>query len=388
MSKKKRKFIIDAGKNKIKFMILQADGTIEIMGFFDSLVQSGLRNFNGVTKSSAYQFRVKFEEELYLVGDGANPSYNQEKTKRNEHHRLCIYTIIGHFAEENEDISVVTGCPTSDYSKTDEPEVFAKYLRNEGKEITIEVDGIEKNFKIKDVDVQTEGMAIIPRNLLGDGEMYNVIDIGGQQLNYRHYDENGNSYESFSIDGAGVNHLKTYLKTNFRKVASADTVNINTIDFMKSVDDGQINISDLGTLSGFKDSRDFIETTVVDFIKQKIITPLQEADVNLSAKGIKNIFTGGGSKKIESYLKTMLQNNVNNFIFSKTSYWDNCFSFILKNFKDTEIDNMTDDEIEVFIDNIFEQAQNEHLQREKDPILKKKYEDELKAKKEAAATKK
>lgn len=378
-NKKKRKFIIDAGKNKIKFMILLEDGTIETMGHFDSLSQSGFSNFNGITKSSPYQFMVKFEDELYLVGDGAYPTYNQEKTKRNEHHRLCIYTIIGNFIEEGESVYVVTGCPSSDYSKTEEPEMFGKYIKNNGKEVSIIVDNIEKKFKIKEVSVQTEGMAIIPRNLLGSGEKYNVIDIGGQQLNYRLYDEKGNSYDSFSIDNAGVNHLKSYLRTSFRKVASADIVDINSIDFLKCIDDGQINISDLGTLSGFKDSREFIEKTVTRFIKEHIIIPLQESGVDLYAKGIKNIFSGGGSKKLEDYLINILQNNSNNLIFSKTCHWDNCFSFALKNFKDTEItDDTPDDVVEEFINNIFDQAEDENVEAEKDPYFKGKNEDDRK----------
>lgn len=371
----KRKFTIDAGKNKVKFAITDERGIITHIGAFDSMSQGGFSNFNTVFAEGDYQFKVEFEGKKYLVGNEANTIYNVENTKRNEHHKLCIYTALGYFCENGEEISLVTGCPTSDYAQTEEPEIFGEFLRDNSKEISIIINGEKKSFKIKNVQVETEGMAIIPRNLLSKNtdeqqraNGYRVIDIGGQQLNYRDYDKNGNSHDSFSLDDAGINHLEQKLRREFRKATSSDKIDMKSLDFKKYMKTGYIDIPDLGELKGYQDSKDFMTSVINEFIQKQIIENLQSNGVNILGKGKKNIFTGGGSVTLEKYISGTFENNINNVFFSKTAYWDNCFSYIFKSFLDTDVKGMTQDQILEYINNIFSQAKNPNLEKEKDAL--------------------
>lgn len=371
----KRKFTIDAGKNKVKFMITDEKGIITHMGAFDSMSQGGFSNFNTVFAEGDYQFKVEFEGKKYLVGNEANDHFNVENTKRNEHHKLCIYTTIGYFCENGEEITLVTGCPTSDYAQTEEPEIFGEFLKDNGKEISININGENKCFKIKKVYVETEGMAIIPRNLLSKNTEENqysngfrVIDIGGKQLNYRDYDKNGNSHESFSLDDAGINHLESKLYREFRKSIPSDKIDMKSLDFKKYMKIGYIDIPDLGELKGFEDSKDFITSVTSDFIQRNIIENLQSNGVNILGKGKKNIFTGGGSVTLEKYISPIFKNNMNNIFFSKTAYWDNCFSYIFKSFLEEDVKEMSQEKIVEYISNIFAQAKNPNLEKEKDAL--------------------
>lgn len=371
----KRKFIIDAGKNKVKFMIINEKGIITHMGAFDSMSQGGFSNFNTVFAEGDYQFKVEFDGKKYLVGNEANTIFNVENTKRNDHHKLCIYTTIGYFCENGEEITLVTGCPTSDYAQTEEPEIFGEFLKDNSKEISININGENKCFKIKQVHVETEGMAIIPRNLLEKSvdnnqhsNGFRVIDIGGQQLNYRDYDKNGNSHDSFSLDDAGINHLEQKLRREFRKATSSDKIDMKSLDFKEYMKAGYIDIPDLGELKGYEDSKDFMTNVITDFIQKNIIENLQSNGVNILGKGKKNIFTGGGSVTLEKYISAIFKNNINNIFFSKTAYWDNCFSYVFKSFLEADVKEMNREQIAEYIDNIFEQAKNTNLEKEKDAL--------------------
>jgi plasmid segregation protein ParM len=160
------------------------------------------------------------------------------------------------------------------------------------------------------------------------------IDLGGENLNYRYYDELGNTLESFSLDGAGVNHLESFLKTKLRKFINVDVIDVECIDYLGGVKTCSLKEVKDSDFSGYHNSHEFMEDAIDDFIEQKILGALNTKKVNLRLRGDKILFTGGGSVLLKPYLETALENNKENLVFSDTAYWDNCISYVIKDIAD------------------------------------------------------
>lgn len=325
--------VVDPGKNSVEVIAFDRDYTVLGKEYFPSKSKAK-RNFYDIDSSSDHQYRVEYEGQKYLVGEGILSDYNFETTKNNIHHQICVYTAIANFVEkDDEKIYLIVGYPSSDFANVDQRNEYVKMLSATG-QISFTLNEEVKNFSIVNVSVKPEGVAMKPRVEKIGKRKVKSIDIGGENINYRFYDEKGNTLESLSLDGAGVNHLESFLKTKLRKFINVDLIDVDYIDYLggvKTCDLKEVQDSDL---MGYNNSHEFMEDAITDFIEQKVLGALKSKDINLRLRGDSILFTGGGSVLLKPYLEEALKNNIENLVFSDTAYWDNCISYAIKDIGD------------------------------------------------------
>lgn len=323
--------VIDTGKNTLNALCFDTNFTLKDQLAFPSVTQKK-RSFRDIDSSSEHQYQVEYPDAKYLVGEGIPSGFNFETSKNTMHHKICVDTAIAYFVgNENARVHLVVGYPSSDYTNEEQREEYAKLLKNEN--VKIKVDGKEKSFSIVSIAIKPEGIAMKPRVEQVPGEEVKVIDIGGENINYRHYDEKGNTYQSESLDQLGVNHLESFIRSRLRKYVNVKDVDLNSINYLKAVTDGYIREVRDDDISDFKNSREFMSETVGEFV-DLIVDRLAAKNVSLNRRGCKILFTGGGSVLLKPYLEEVLDNSRDYLVFSKTAYWDNCISFAIKDVGD------------------------------------------------------
>lgn len=321
--------IIDPGKRNVKVFDI-VDGTIRYAFKFPSITHL-VPNFNGYESASEKQFRFEHEGERYLVGEVVNGDHSYETTKVNRHHQVCIYTAIARLVEDGDIVNLIVGFPSSDFKNEETFNQYKDMIRGtEGAEIEVHLNGERKSFTIRDFAVYPEGMALYTRQTNSQKsktpEAYHVIDVGGQNVNYRLYDRNGNSSSAYSLDLAGMNYLQKELRKALRDAINGDAIDLRAIDFEEVVETGVI--PNVDQINGFASPKDFVDYHVKQFIVNHIEKALAD-DVNLKQKGYKIIFTGGGSLRLKPYLEELYAMNKENLIFSTHPIYDNCASYLI-----------------------------------------------------------
>lgn len=330
--------VVDPGKNTVKIFGFDTDYNLLKRYSFPSKTMEK-RNFADIDGATDDQYKIEINNKKYIVGDGVMKNYNFETTKNNLHHKLCIYTAIANLVEkEDEKIYLIVGYPSSDFTNMAQRNAYLDLLRPQvpAKKVEMIVNSLKKRFIIEDIAVYPEGSAIRPR-MHNAGKNVHVIDIGGQNINYREYDAKGNTLNSFSLDKAGINHLEEHIKNQLRKFVLADIINVESINFTKAIETGKIeeidsasNITSDNLITNYETSEEFVADAIASFIDNNVLGQLLSRDVNLYSRGNLIIFTGGGSIILKPYLKDILKNNEGNMYFSTTAQWDNCISYITR----------------------------------------------------------
>lgn len=324
--------IVDPGKNAVKVLVFTPKYELEKRFSFPSKSKKK-RNFADIDSGSEHQFKVELDGGKYMVGEGIIDNYNFETTKNNLHHKLCIYTAVANVVSKpNEKIHLVVGYPSSDFVNVEQRDDYLKLINSE-LPVSMIVNDEVKTFEIVSLSVYPEGIALKPR-IKNANRRVHVVDIGGQNINYRDYDAKGNTLVSYSLDEAGINHLEEYIKKELRRFVKADKVSVEAIDTINAIKNCEIvEVSD-EFLTNYENTKDFMENTIFDFIEKNILGQLISNGANLYQRGNLIIFTGGGSLLLQKYLEEALENNQGNMYFSNTAQWDNCISYAIKDLGD------------------------------------------------------
>lgn len=324
--------VVDPGKNTVNALCFDANFTLIDHIAFPSITQKK-RSFRDIDSSSDLQFHYERDGMRYIVGEGILAGFDFQTSKNTMHHKICVNTAIAYFVDDaEENIHLVVGYPSSDYTNPEQQEAYINLLK-ETEPVHMELNGIPKSFNLIDVVVKPEGIAMKPRVEQIAKEKVRVIDIGGENINYRHYDEKGNTLASQSLDKLGVNHLESFLKTRLRKYVKIDAIDIESINYMNAVKDGRISEIKDDDIASFEDTKEFMHESCLDFVYM-IIDGLDAKGVSIYKRGAKILFTGGGSILLKPYLEEILENTRDHIIFSKTAYWDNCISYAIKDVGD------------------------------------------------------
>ena len=325
--------VVDPGKNTVEAIAFDTDYNLLDSVYFPSKSKAK-RNFYDIDSSSEHQYRVEYEGQKYIVGEGILADYNFETTKNNSHHQICVYTAIANFVEkENERIYLIVGYPSSDFANVDQRTEYVKMLSATGN-VSFTFNDELKTFHIVNVSVKPEGVAMKPRVEKIGQKKVRSVDIGGENINFRFYDEKGNTLESLSLDGAGLNHLESFLKTKLRKFINVDLIDVDYIDYLGGVKTCDLKEVKDDDLMGYSNSKEFMEDAIAEFIEMHVLGGLRAKGINLHLRGDKILFSGGGSVLLRPYLEEALKNNKENLVFSDTAYWDNCISYVIKDIGD------------------------------------------------------
>lgn len=338
MAKKKLKpfdkvVVVDPGKNQVKVLGF-SNKMKAIRGFtFPSVSRLIRKRVFDNQDASTKSFQVKHGNKRYTLGEGVrNGTFNMELTKNNIHHMLCIYTAVGLLVtKKDEEVYLSVGYPSSDFDNESYLEEYRNMILGDNNgNIEIEINGELKSFHIAQLDIHPEGQVLMPRLFMKSPEGFRVIDIGGQNVNYREYDGKGNTIRSFSLDRAGMNYIAEHVKTELRKYLPNDRISLEHIDFMEVIRTRKIpKIEELNVYG--KDVSEFVEVEVLDFMDRYILKPLQGNDVDLFVTNIPTIFSGGGALTLDNYLREELELDDNEeTFFSETARWDNALSYAIR----------------------------------------------------------
>lgn len=326
---KEHTIVVDPGKRNVKVFDI-VDGTIRYAFNFPSMTKL-VPSFNGYESAGEMQFRFEHEGECWLVGEVVNGDYSYDITKVSRHHQVCIYAAIARLIEDGDMVNLIIGFPSSDFKNEETFEEYKNLIHGEaGKEIEVYLNNERKAFTIRDFAIYPEGMALYTRQISESQsekkEAYHVLDIGGQNVNYRLYSKTGNSSDAYSLDEAGMNFLHKDLRKALRDSINGNLIDLRAIDFEEVIEMGEI--PNVEQVKGFETPKDFINYHVEQFITNKIEKGIIDS-VNLKQKGHKIIFTGGGALRLKPYLEALYHMNSENLIFSPHPIYDNCASYLI-----------------------------------------------------------
>lgn len=326
----------DLGKNELKAFSFDTNGYIKKYINFDSRKRNIISSHVYSANSNPNKFKIEYENQRYEIGDNIeNGSYCNENSKVNHHHKLCLLVAIGLLVEkDNQLVNVSAGLPSSHISNISERKAFEDMLKDhEGKSISIMINGEHKSFIIESVKSEPEGLATLPRlelMLNNVSEHIAVIDIGGHNFNLRLFDEAGYSLDDRGIseESVGINTLINSFKTELISNLKNRDRKINNNDIKRFIMNRDLD-NDIELLSFNGSNSEFVESFVKNYIEEYITNRLSSYSIKINAKGMKYLFTGGGSSLLRPYIEEMYPNNLDCFYFSQTSKWDNCLSFAL-----------------------------------------------------------
>lgn len=327
---------VDLGKNEVKGFSFDNQGHIKKVINFDSILKKSVTSHVFMANSHPNKYKIELDGKKYELGDGIeNGSFSNENSKVNLHHRLCLLVSIALLIEQDgQSVDVSVGLPSSHISNTVERKAFEELLSGEeGKTISITINGKFKNFTINSIKPDSEGLAILPRlkmMLRNNSLDIAVIDIGGHNFNLRLFDSYGYSLDERGVseEQVGINTLLNNLHLEIQSNLKNRDRKISRTDLKRFIKNRDLD-SDM-ELPNFEGSNsDFINEFVKNYIEEYIIDKLANHSVKINSKGRIYLFTGGGASLLRPYIEEMFPNNLDCIHFSETSKWDNCLSFAL-----------------------------------------------------------
>jgi plasmid segregation protein ParM len=283
-------------------------------------IDAGKHTTKAITNTNRFSIRTKLEEQgtlitkdantlaveydgkKYIFGDGAQATdYETSKTK--SCHKIAIYVAIATLSGDGYEVSIVTGCPISQFRNKELRDEYAEYIRGGGNG-RIKINGVDKRFAINNVLVLPESIGVVMENIPEFmNNLIGVIDIGGLNTNAAIY-ENLKPLPSnvFTINEGGQilnakirRALNTSLMTNYQDFE---------IPYLRM--EGRVKS---------------IVEEVTNNQMETILAQCRQYNWNLKALPI--VFTGGGSLMLEKQIRQL-----DNARLSRNPVWDNVQGFL------------------------------------------------------------
>ena len=224
--------------------------------------------------------------------------------------------------------------PSSHISNPQEKKAYEELLKGEeGKTISITINGVFKHFTINSIIPVSEGLATLPRlELMLNNNPYDiaVIDIGGHNFNLRLFSNSGYSLDERGVseEQVGINTLLNNLHSELLSNLKDRDRKINRTDLRNFVKNRDLYPDmELSDYNGT--NKQFIDEFVKNYIEEYIVDKLSARSIKINTKGQIYLLTGGGALLLKPYFEEMYPDNLDFIKFSKTSKWDNCISFAL-----------------------------------------------------------
>lgn len=250
---------------------------------------------------------IKWNENYYLLGDGANISdYDTSKQKLN--HKLSAYLSCAKLTDEIDEIGLVILSPLSTFTHKQKREEFRQYILDDGI-IELELDGETKQLILKDVTVFSEALAASFNNQdKFKNQLRGMIDIGG-----------------LNVNGVILNNMTPVKGTEF-------TINHGSYLMMEDIKNELnkelgTNIQDYQMESILKEgyynynknlSIEIIQSVLSDHFKVIIDTMKRK---NWDIKGLDIVATGGGALNLGI---DNISKHIQRVEMSNDPVWDNC----------------------------------------------------------------
>lgn len=136
------------------------------------------------------QSKVEFEGTIYDVGVVQKKMTDSSSSKNTIEHKICIYTAVARLLDRDDmNVSVAIGCPLDIYTNPSEKQKYLSNMLPLNEVISIKVNDKAVNFKIVEANVYPESAGVVYLNSKQyTGEIVNIIDIGGLNVNGCQFD--------------------------------------------------------------------------------------------------------------------------------------------------------------------------------------------------------
>lgn len=259
-------------------------------------------------------YKVEFKGKTYIVGDqGEEVDYSVNKANIN--HKLAVYIAIVALTEEDDnDINVVLGCPTSIYKNEEMRKEYKNYLTNDNKPIEITVNGKFKRFKINNALVLPEGSGVV---FLDSSCFKNkrvaVVDLGGLNMNFSVYNNMvpeissmfTSNLGSYDLENSVLNELKVKYGSSF-----------SSSDIQQFIKQGGVKVKGVIDIA----SKRIINAKLEQHMA-KILQEAKRNNFNLDLMDV--VFVGGTSE----FMKGKILEHLPHAMVPDKSQWTNVLGF-------------------------------------------------------------
>lgn len=284
---------VDAGKYDLKAVGKDVEGTtddIEKLNFRAKKLKTEDEHIDVEGKS----FKVKYNNELYVVGEQGETEPEDFSTSKNSLlHQLCAYTAITQLLEpdtKGNKIHMVLACPLSAIKAGIGKEEYRNRIKGDGV-INLQVDDENYSFEIEDVMIKAEGSGVI--NLYPEvfkDKKVAILDFGGLNLNFCVYENGVALTDTRDTLQLGSSRLVKFVGDALSAYLKGDI--LSTEESEKALNDGhlmKLGSVDSESIQPINDAKDaFVQTAIKEVCAKGV--KLDKMD------GI--VLVGGTSKKI------------------------------------------------------------------------------------------
>lgn len=278
----------------------------------DTLVDSGKRVFfrsklydlsDGDVELAGNSYNVGYDGKELIIGEQGNIDGAEETNKATLLHKLCIYTAITRFIEPDEkaEVYMVLACPLNLLKSAQYKEEYKNFIMNDGKDISIEVNGEKFNFNIKEITIKSEGSGII---YLSKDKFYNcqigLIDIGGLNMQYCTYINGAAVPESRFTEMTGSNKLIQNIKEDLEILLKGKPVSFEQASGALKDKVLKMNNSDVD------ESREIIKSRIHRYIKNDVVRNITKRRNSLEL--LQPVIVGGTCLNIKEEIKAEIEN--------------------------------------------------------------------------------
>ena len=281
----KRIVSVDSGKYATKAAMKEKNGATRQIKF-----RTKMDRTQEDTTSVADSFVVEFDGKKYLIGNEAETT-DFDRSKAKEIHRLCTYLAIARLVENNEEVYLVVGCPLEIYYNVEERKAYEQYIKGTGN-ISITINGKQKNFRIMAVNALAESSGIIYKNgAKFRDDVVGIIDIGGLNVNGCVYEKMVPRKPTLFTSNLGANVYRNELRQRLN--STFKDANLQEYLMDKVIRDGYI-----------KQYKEESAKVIQEFRQEyfeRVMKDCKKKDWDLNNMDI--IFIGGGSAMISNEIK-------------------------------------------------------------------------------------
>ncbi|MCL2322303.1 MAG: ParM/StbA family protein [Oscillospiraceae bacterium] len=295
---------VDSGKYSLKsFRVVNVNDETLTEAFS---IRNKLRKINKDTVIIGNNtLRVNYEGETYAFGENGDEP-DRDTIKVSFLHKLSVYIAIHHFIKDSKEdaieVELAVVCPIIQYVNNTLRKNFYDLIYNDGKEITLTVDNIEKTFRIKELKIIPEGYGLLFNDEEGEyDDTIGFIDIGGQNINFVYYNGKTVIDDKCNTTDKGIYSLLDEINTSIK--ISSDTGFI-----VKDIENENLEKAILTGGYGKKENIKKLTSPVIDeccvnYIKN-IINFIKILNWELAATTL--VFCGGGAILLKKYIQSTI----------------------------------------------------------------------------------
>jgi len=259
-------------------------------------------------------YAIYYNNEDYLVGEGATQTDLQIDKTLNPFHKICTYTALGLLSNFNiTEFNLVLGYPLTYYASF--KDAFADYIIEDCRNnpISIEIEGELRRFTINDILVLPQGVgALYVDPLQYENETIGIIDVGGLTIN--------------GVLFKNLNVIKNSIFTIQKGIFNLCATIIRELQMCKGIDLKDYELPNV-LQKGYTNMQNKPVPEVDEFIKSIIERQAYEvfniAKQNDWSPKTNIILTGGGAELLAPFIKKYLPNTQ----ISSQPIWDNVEGF-------------------------------------------------------------